>query len=111
MDHGHHEPGQQYHAGGYEEPEQYDRCLEREQHPQDSGVKGQEPPATFEQMERLFAHLAEFMQEVDFHKGKSPDLATQRVRRLFLKAGMDEREIKIVRGLLSDAQRLLRQKT
>ena len=85
--------------------------LEREQHPQDSGVKGQEPPATFEQMERLFAHLAEFMEEVDFHKGKSPDLATQRVRRLFLKAGMDEREIKIVRGLLSDAQRLLRQKT
>lgn len=85
--------------------------LEREQNPQDSGGKGQEPPATFEQMERLFAHLAEFMQEVDFHKGKSPDLATQRVRRLFLKADMDDREIKMLRGLLSDAQRLLRQKT
>jgi tRNA (cytidine32/uridine32-2'-O)-methyltransferase len=62
-------------------------------------------------MERLFAHLAEFMEEVDFHKGKSPDLATQRVRRLFLKADMDDREIKMLRGLLSDAQRLLRQKT
>jgi tRNA (cytidine32/uridine32-2'-O)-methyltransferase len=85
--------------------------LEREQNPQVSGSKGQEPPATFEQMERLFAHLAEFMQEVDFHKGKSPDLVTQRIRRLFLKAAMDEREIKIVRGLLTDAQRLLRQKT
>ena len=85
--------------------------LEREQNPQGSGGKGQEPPATFEQMERLFAHLAEFMQEVDYHNGKSPDLVTQRIRRLFLKADMDEREIKILRGLLSDAQRLLRQKT
>jgi TrmH family RNA methyltransferase len=75
-----------------------------------SGNREQPPPATFEQMERLFAHLAEFMDEVDFHKGKSPDLVTQRIRRLFLKADMDEREIKILRGLLSDAQRLLRQK-
>lgn len=83
--------------------------LERAHSPQFSGGKEQEPPATFEQMERLFAHLAEFMQEVDFHKGKPPDLVTQRMRRLFLKADMDEREIKILRGLLSDAQRLLRQ--
>lgn len=79
--------------------------------PPASGGREQEPPATFEQMERLFAHLAEFMDEVDFHKGKSPDLVTQRIRRLFLKADMDDREIKILRGLLSDAQRLLRQKT
>lgn len=75
-----------------------------------AGGREQEPPATFEQMERLFAHLAEFMEDVDFHKGKSPDLVTQRIRRLFLKADMDGREIKILRGLLSDAQRLLRQK-
>lgn len=85
--------------------------LEGEETPQVSVGREQEPPATFEQMERLFAHLAKFMEEVDFHKGKSPDLVTQRIRRLFLKADMDEREIKILRGLLSDAQRLLRQKT
>lgn len=85
--------------------------LEREENPPASGAREQEPPATFEQMERLFAHLAEFMEEVDFHKGKSPDLVIQRIRRLFLKADMDGREIKILRGLLSDAQRLLRQNT
>ncbi len=67
-----------------------------------------EPPATFEQMERLFAHLTEFMDDVDFHKGRSADMAIQRIRRLFLKASLDEREIKLLRGLLSDAQRLLR---
>jgi tRNA (cytidine32/uridine32-2'-O)-methyltransferase len=84
--------------------------LEREENPQRAVGKEREPPASFEQLERLFAHLAEFMQEVDFHKGKSPDLVIQRIRRLFLKADMDEREIKILRGLLTDAQRLLRQK-
>jgi tRNA (cytidine32/uridine32-2'-O)-methyltransferase len=68
----------------------------------------QEPPATFEQMERLFTHLVEFMDEVDFHKGKPADLVIQRIRRIFLKANLDAREIKILRGLLSDAQRLLR---
>lgn len=68
-----------------------------------------EAPASLDQMERLFAHLGEFMDEIDFHKGRSPEMVTQRLRRLFLRAGMDEREIKIIRGLLSDAQRLLRQ--
>jgi len=65
--------------------------------------------ANHEQMERFFSHLAQFMDEVDFHKGKPPELVTQRLRRLFLRAEMDEREIKIIRGLLSDAQRLLHQ--
>jgi tRNA (cytidine32/uridine32-2'-O)-methyltransferase len=69
-----------------------------------------EPPASFEQMERLFAHIIEFMNDVDFHKGKPAELVIQRIRRLFLKANLDEREIKILRGLLADAQRMLRQK-
>lgn len=69
-----------------------------------------EPPASFEQMERLFAHLIEFMDDVDFHKGKPAEMVIQRIRRLFLKANLDEREIKILRGLLADAQRMLRPK-
>jgi TrmH family RNA methyltransferase len=67
--------------------------------------------ANHEQMERFFSHLAQFMDEVDFHKGKPPELVTQRLRRLFLRAEMDEREIKILRGLFSDAQRFLHQKS
>lgn len=66
--------------------------------------------ASHDQLERFFAHLAEFMDEVNFHKGKPSEMVTQRLRRLFLRADMDEREIKIIRGLLSDAQRLLRLK-
>ncbi|MEO6171839.1 MAG: RNA methyltransferase [Arenimonas sp.] len=64
--------------------------------------------ATHEDMERFFGHLGELMQQVDFHKGRAPEIVTSRLRRLFLRAQMDLREIKILRGLFSDTQRALR---
>ncbi|MEO8000517.1 MAG: RNA methyltransferase [Arenimonas sp.] len=67
-----------------------------------------EAPATQEDMERFFGHLGELMQEVDFHKGRSPEMVTSRLRRLYLRAEMDRREIKILRGLFSDTQRMLK---
>ena len=67
-----------------------------------------EPPATHAQMEGFFEHLGRFLAEIDFHKGKEPDVVTQRLRRLFLRAAPDDRELRILRGILSDTQRLLR---
>jgi tRNA (cytidine32/uridine32-2'-O)-methyltransferase len=67
-----------------------------------------DPPASHADLERFFAHLGEFMDEVDFHKGRDPAVIGQRMRRLFLRARPDERELRILRGLLSDVQRLLR---
>jgi tRNA (cytidine32/uridine32-2'-O)-methyltransferase len=69
-----------------------------------------EPPATHAELEGFFAHLGAFMDEIDFHKGKDPAVVTQRLRRLFLRAGPDSRELRILRGLLSDTQRLLRRR-
>ena len=69
-----------------------------------------EPPATHAELEGFFAHLGAFMDEIDFHKGKDPAVVTQRLRRLFLRAGPDARELRILRGLLSDTQRLLRRR-
>jgi tRNA (cytidine32/uridine32-2'-O)-methyltransferase len=69
-----------------------------------------ELPATHAQMEGFFGHLGEFLDEIDFHKGKDPAMVTQRLRRLFLRATPDDRELRILRGLLSDTQRLLRQR-
>jgi tRNA (cytidine32/uridine32-2'-O)-methyltransferase len=66
--------------------------------------------ATHEDMERFFAHLSQFMQQVDFHKGRAPEMVTQRLRRLYLRAQLDQREVKILRGLMSDTQRMLRLK-
>lgn len=65
-------------------------------------------PAPHEQQEAFFAHLAEFLREIDFHKGKTPDIVLQRLRRLFQRARPDPRELRILRGVLSDTQRLLR---
>jgi len=66
-----------------------------------------EMPATFEAMEGFFGHLGELLDDIDFHKGRSPDMVTQRLRRLFLRAQPDSRELRILRGIFSDTQRLL----
>lgn len=68
----------------------------------------EEALATHDDMERFFGHLGELMEQVDFHKGRAPDIVTSRLRRLYLRAGMDMREIKILRGLFSDTQRMLK---
>jgi len=67
-----------------------------------------EPPATHAEMEGWFGHLFGLLDEIDFHKGKDPAIVVQRLRRLFLRAGPDSRELRILRGILSDVQRLLR---
>lgn len=68
----------------------------------------EEIPATHEEMERFFGHLSELMDDIDFHKGRAPEMVSHRLRRLFLRARPDPREIRILRGLFSDAQRLAR---
>jgi tRNA (cytidine32/uridine32-2'-O)-methyltransferase len=67
-----------------------------------------ERPATHAELESFFEHLGRFLDAIDFHKGKAPDMVTQRLRRLFLRAQPDPRELRILRGILSDAQRQLR---
>lgn len=64
-------------------------------------------PADHAQLESFFSHLGAFLDDIDFHKGKAPDMVTQRLRRLFLRARPDPRELRILRGILSDTQRLL----
>ena len=68
-------------------------------------------PASHAEMEGFFSHLGVFLDGIDFHKGKAPEMVTQRLRRLFLRAAPDPRELRILRGILSDTQRLLRART
>lgn len=68
----------------------------------------EDPPASHAQLEGLFAQLAEALDAIDFHKGRSPDSAMRKLRRLFLRAGLDEREVRLLRGVLADAQRMAR---
>lgn len=67
-----------------------------------------DPAATAEQLEYMFGHLAQMLDDIDFHKGRSPVTIMKRLRRLFLHAGLDQREVRILRGIFDDAQRLAR---
>ncbi len=67
-----------------------------------------EPPATADELERYFEHLAQALDDIDFHKGRAPEMVMSRLRRLYLRAGLDQRELKILRGILADAQRMAR---
>ena len=77
------------------------------QDPRDA-IGHDEPPASHAQMEGLFAQLAETLDDIDFHKGRAPDSAMRKLRRLFLRGGLDEREVRLLRGILADAQRMAR---
>lgn len=67
-----------------------------------------EPLATADELERYFTHLDQALHDIDFHKDKPPEMVMARLRRLYLRAGLDAREVKILRGILSEAQRMAR---
>lgn len=67
-----------------------------------------EPPASHAEMESFFAQLAQTLDAIDFHKGRAPESAMRKLRRLFLRAQPDSREVRILRGVLADAQRMAR---
>jgi tRNA (cytidine32/uridine32-2'-O)-methyltransferase len=71
-------------------------------------AQDREPPASHAEMEGLFAQLAETLDDIDFHKGRAPASAMRKLRRLFLRARPDAREVRLLRGVLADAQRMAR---
>ena len=68
----------------------------------------EDPPASHAELEGLFAQLAETLDQIDFHKGRAPESAMRKLRRLFLRADLDPREVRLLRGILADAQRMAR---
>ena len=67
-----------------------------------------DPPADQAQMEAFFTHLEQMLHAIDFHKGRSPATVQRRLRGLFLRAQPDERELRILRGIFADAERMAR---
>lgn len=68
----------------------------------------QEEPAEHAQVERFFDHLDRALHAIDFHKGRASVTVMRRLRRLFLKARPSERELRILHGILADAERMAR---
>ena len=67
-----------------------------------------DPPADQAQMEAFFTHLERMLHAIDFHKGRSPETVQRRLRGLFLRAQPAERELRILRGIFADAERMAR---
>jgi tRNA (cytidine32/uridine32-2'-O)-methyltransferase len=65
-----------------------------------------EPLATHAELEGFFSQLAETLDAIDFHKGRTPATAMRKFRRLFLRADLDSRDLRLLRGLLADAKRM-----
>ena len=63
-------------------------------------------PATSAELEGFFDHLGATLDDIDFHKGRSPRTIMRRLRKLFLRARPDRRELRVLRGILADAQRM-----
>lgn len=67
-----------------------------------------EPAASHAVLEGLIEHLDRALLAIDFHKGRSPETVMHRLRRLFFRAAPSEREVRILRGILADAERMAR---
>ena len=71
-------------------------------------VHPDEVPASHAHMEGFFTQLGDTLDAIDFHKGRTPDSAMRKLRRLFAKAQLNEQEVRLLRGILADAQRMAR---
>lgn len=65
-------------------------------------------PASHSQLEGMFSQFGETLDQIDFHKGRAPESAMRKLRRLFMKADLTEQEVRLLRGILADAQRMAR---
>jgi TrmH family RNA methyltransferase len=64
------------------------------------------PLATPAEMERLYAHLAQVMEEVDFRdRTQAGTSLMNRIRRFLQRAELDENEVNILRGFLTSVQK------
>ncbi len=67
-----------------------------------------EGAASHAELEGFFAQLADTLDQIDFHKGRAPESAMRKLRRLYLRANLDSADVRLLRGVLADAQRMAR---
>ena len=79
---------------------------ERDPAPADVGLA--EALASHAQLEGMFAQLGQTLDDIDFHKGRAPESAMRKLRRLFMRSQLSEQEVRLLRGIMADAQRMAR---
>ena len=58
-----------------------------------------------ENMERFFTHLEETLIDLEFLDPAAPRQLMTRLRRLYLRVRLDEMELNILRGILTETQK------
>ncbi|WP_319238186.1 RNA methyltransferase [uncultured Propionivibrio sp.] len=71
-------------------------------------VPFESPPASFDDVERFYAHLESVMVDTGFHNPSQPKRLMPKIRRLFGRAALERDEINILRGILDAVQKRLR---
>lgn len=64
--------------------------------------------ATVEEVEQFYTHLKEVLTEIQFLKPSNPKKLMQRVRRLFSRIQLEQKEVNILRGILTHVKRAVR---
>ena len=67
-----------------------------------------EGAASHAELEGFFAQLGDALEQIDFHKGRAPESAMRKLRRLYLRANLDSADVRLLRGVLADTQRMAR---
>jgi len=70
----------------------------------EAGAKPAAPLATAQEMEKLYEHLEEVLDDIDFRDRTGTGHLMLRLRRLFNRALLDENEAHILRGILTAVQ-------
>ena len=70
-----------------------------------------ERPASVENMERMYQHMESVLIKLGMIYPDNPMLLMRRIRNLYNRAGMDQREVKMQRGILTAIEKLYKQKT
>ncbi|EAQ99494.1 RNA methyltransferase [Congregibacter litoralis] len=73
--------------------------------PQTSNAEWDEPLASQENIERFYVHLEETLSQIGFLNPAAPRKLMPRLRRLYNRLGMDEMELNILRGILTETQK------
>lgn len=81
---------------------------ERAPLPPEPSVQPDEQIGLHEELEQMFVHLEKMLHAIEFYKSRPSDAVMQRLRRLFLRAQPTRRELRIMHGILADAERMAR---
>jgi tRNA (cytidine32/uridine32-2'-O)-methyltransferase len=77
--------------------------------PQEEDAHWENDFATSQDMEYFFAHLEETLVDLEFLNPAAPRQLMTRLRRLYSRVRLDEMEVQILRGILKETRRVVRE--